>query len=223
MMKQNFTRVAGLLAMLTGAALATGQEDKNALEPDVTVTATFFHTTLTITDWPASIPTPGPPAANPTGVVAADVQQDKNASPELTVTATFGDIIYTITDWPSTIPTPDITVPPNEAVVQAIETETPVVDARDIEERDYVTTSSYMDTTTQTWVVPATTLSGPSSTVTFSAITWTNTWTRLVTTHITLPGEPPKMTMNTVVKGTATPSKRHGSSFPPHSQVTQAN
>lgn len=55
MMKQNFTRVAGLLAMLTGAALATGQEDKNALEPDVTVTATFFHTTLTITDWPASI------------------------------------------------------------------------------------------------------------------------------------------------------------------------
>lgn len=42
-----------------------------------------------------------------------------------------------------------------------------------------------MDTTTQTWVVPATTLSGPSSTVTFSAITWTNTWTRLVTTHIT--------------------------------------
>ncbi|ETS82177.1 hypothetical protein PFICI_07179 [Pestalotiopsis fici W106-1] len=210
-----FTRIVGLLAMLTGIVVATDLQDKR----DYVTTETYSNggvSTYTLNGLTTTI------------IIGASVEGEQPVTPAAAVPTDSADDFphdkwtYTMVQDPTTLTVtqqartftdflghtkevPAATVTETFPAITYTTVITPLVDPTppSNEKRDYTTTSFWTETVTETLSVPAVTFSLTTTTETLPPQTYTNTWTRIVTTHITVI-EPTPTTLNTVVTQTVT-------------------
>ncbi|KAF3013935.1 hypothetical protein E8E14_002884 [Neopestalotiopsis sp. 37M] len=221
-----FTRVASLLAMVPGIVSAQDTSDftlstttetysdgrvstytLNGLTTTIIIGATVEgeQPQTTPTALIDTVPPPGPTGQpfpfgwtytmiqDPTTVTITqhattflDPHGQTRSVPDATVTETFPAETYTTTIYPLVDPTP---FPPGSPPAN--------------DKRDYTYTTYWTETLTETLSIPAVTFSLTTTTQTLPPETFTNTWTRIVTTHVTVT-EPTPTTLATLVTQTVT-------------------